>query len=340
MMFANSLLALAGGLCLAAASPLHAYRAANQTGLPAKTIFQMNATGTWFENIAVRPNGDLLLTTLTISASVYTVKRPYAPHPEASLVHTFDGASGAVGIAETKPDTFAVLAAEYEGVGEPVPGTYAVWEISFKGPAPSVRKITDFPEAQLANGIARVPTCKNDVVLIGDSFAGSLWRLDTQTGKYESVMQVAQMAAPAGGALPLGINGLKVHGGYAYWSNSARVTLYRTKLDKHGYPAANSTIETVAALDSDFVDDFTFDEQGLLWVATNGDNKVDVVRADGSFQTVVGGATEDTVGGDSSVAFGRTALDRNILYVSTSGTLPNNRTEPAKVVAVNRAGFH
>ncbi|KAI1453108.1 hypothetical protein F4805DRAFT_444733 [Annulohypoxylon moriforme] len=339
MKFASSLLALAGSVSFTSATPLLAPRASNQT-LPAETIFQFNKTGTWFENLSVRPNGDLVLTTLAPSAQLWTLKAPYSAHPQISLVHTFeDGKPGLVGIAETKPDVFVMIGAEFRGEGDAVPGTFAIYEAAFKGENVTTRKVIDFPEAKLANGVAAVPTCGNTVVLIGDSYAGSLWRLDTKTGKYESVMAVTQMAAPADGALPIGINGLKVHAGYVYWGNSATATIYRAKIDKKGYPVANATVETVAALDSDFVDDFAFDEQGMLWVATNGDNKVDIVRPDGVFETVVGGATLDTVGGDSAVAFGRTKADRNTVYVSTSGVLPGNRTEPAKIVAINRAGF-
>ncbi|KAI1370642.1 hypothetical protein F4677DRAFT_437725 [Hypoxylon crocopeplum] len=344
MKFVNTLLAFASSFSsLAAASPLHA----NHTNLPlsAKTIFQFNQTGTWIENVAVRPNGDLLMTMLGPSASVWTLKQPYSATPEASLVHTFaDGATGLNGIAETSPDVFVVLGAHYTGVGAPDQGSFKAWELAFTGPSRSaaVRKIADLTDAQLANGVAAVSSCGrgHDIVLISDSFAGALWRLDTQTGEYETVMRVPEMAAPAGGASPIGINGLKVHNGFAYWSNSAKVAIYRTRIDEHGYPAPNVTVETVAQLDSPFVDDFAFDARGLLWAATNGDNKVDVVRLDGSFETVVGGAAEDTVGGDSAVAMGRTLLDRHVVYVTTSGTLPNNHTEPAKVVAVDRAGFY
>ncbi|KAI1764287.1 hypothetical protein GGR53DRAFT_328808 [Hypoxylon sp. FL1150] len=353
MMFTNTLLALASVLTIAAAGPLHVFR--NKTELPAKTIFQFNQTDTWIENLAVRPNGDLLLTLLSPSASLWTLKKPYSPHPEASLVHTFPNATGLNGIAEVSPDVFVLLSAQYTGVGEPVAGSFAVWEVSFRDSSsssfsPSIRKVTDFPEAQLANGIAAVAPSREHhdaaVVLVGDSFAGSLWRVDARTGARAALLQQApSMSAPSGGALPIGINGLKVRGGYAYWSNSALVTIYRVAIDARGYllAAAKGTaaVETVATLDSSpFVDDFAFDARGLLWAATNSDSKVDVVRADGSVETVVGDADEDTVAGDSAVAFGRTALDRGVLYVTTSGALPNNQREPAKVVAVNRAGFH
>ncbi|KAI1136845.1 hypothetical protein F5Y05DRAFT_389267 [Hypoxylon sp. FL0543] len=341
MIIPISLLALAGSVSLAVASPWqHVSRATAHTGLPAKTVFQFNETGTWFENLAVRPNGDLVLTSLMPTGSVWTLKRPYAPQPEFALLHTFVETPGLVGIAETKPDTFVVLSAEFEGVGDPVPGSYVIWELSLRGASPAARKISDLPEVQLGNGVTSVPSCEGDIVLIGDSFAGSLWRLNTTSGAHDSVLAVAEMAPPAGAALPIGINGLKIHDGYVYWSNSAKVAIYRSKIDENGYPVANATIETMATLDSPFVDDFAFDAQGLLWAATNSDNKVDVVRPDGSYETVVGGAMEDIVGGDTAVAFGRTLWDSDVLYVTTSGTLPNNRTEPAKVVAVNRAGFH
>ncbi|KAI2616138.1 hypothetical protein GGS26DRAFT_578968 [Hypomontagnella submonticulosa] len=344
MTLTKTMLALASAISIATTSPLHASREA-VLPLPAKTIFQFNETGTWFENLAVRPNGDLLMTMLQPTASIYTLKRPYDTHPELALVHTFAGAPGLTGIAETKPDTFVVLNAEFQATGVPVPGSWAVWELAFNSTdSPSVHKVGSLPDAQLLNGVAPVSSCNPNVLLVGDSFAGTLWRLDMRTGTVESVLSVPEMAAPFPG---VGINGLKVREGFVYWGNSAQASIYRARVDKNGYPlkltgpGANSTaaVEMLAKLDSPFVDDFAFDARGLLWVATNRDNKVDVVRPGGTVETVAGGATEGTVAGDSAVAFGRTAKDRDVVYVTTSGVLPDKRTEGAKVVAVDRAGF-
>ncbi|KAI1383013.1 uncharacterized protein F4822DRAFT_89615 [Hypoxylon trugodes] len=349
-----TLLALTTNFSPAVADPLLEHRAANTTGppFPAKTIFQFNETNTWIENLAIRPNGDLLLTLLTPDASLYTVKQPYSPSPTLSRVHFFDNATSLTGIAEIQPDTFIILAAQYHAVGDPIPGSAIVWEVSFhssSSSAPSIRKTTDFPEVQLANGVAFVPSSVHhgsDVVLISDSYGSCLWRLDTRTGAYEMVLKVSEMMAPAGSVPPLGIDGLKVHGGYVYWGNWATAGIYRVRIDAQGYPVTNSTnstaeVEKVVSLvpESDHVDDFAFDRQGLLWTATNDGNIVAVVRAGGSFEAVVGGAEEDIVAGDTAIAFGRTALDRDVVYVSTSGSLLNNQTEPAKVVAVNRAAF-
>ncbi|KAI1075523.1 hypothetical protein F5B20DRAFT_585119 [Whalleya microplaca] len=335
------LLALAGNLLLANASPLNTTRA-DGLPLPSKTIFQFNETGTWLENVAVRPNGDLLMSMLTPHSSLYTLKRPYSSSPEASLVHTFDGANGLGGITEISPDTFAVIAGQYSGAGSPVPGTYAIWEVSFRNSTHSVRKITDIPEAGLANGIATVPTYGGKVVLISDSFLGSLWRLDTQTGRYESVMKVTEMGVKDGAEFPIGINGVKVRDGYVYWTNSALVEIFRTRIDGRGYPVSNTTVEKIATIDAPMLDDFAIDKSGLLWVATNAGDTVDIVRPNGSYKAAVGSAKEFTVAGDTAVAFGRTLRDKDILYAVTCGALSapiNNRSEPAKVVAVDTTRF-
>lgn len=335
MMLPKALLVLTSTVSLVAAANF---------SLPAKTIFQFNETGTWFENLAVRPNGDLLMTMLQPTASIYTLKRPYDRHPELALVHTFAGAPGLTGIAETKPDTFVVLHAQFQASGVPVPGSWGVLELSFNhtsSSAASVRQVGSLPDAQLLNGVATAYSCNPHVLLVGDSFAGTLWRLDTRNGTVESVMSVPEMAAPFPG---VGINGLKVRDGWVYWGNSAQATIYRARFDRDGYPVtrgANATtaVETVAKLDAPFVDDFAFDARGLLWVTTNRDNKVDVVRPNGTVETVVGGVTEVTVAGDSAVAFGRTLRDKDVAYVTTSGVLPGGDVGGAKVVAVNRAGF-
>ncbi|KAI2610512.1 hypothetical protein GGR54DRAFT_369406 [Hypoxylon sp. NC1633] len=346
MKFLTSLLVLASGT---AATPLRASRTAK---LPAKTIFQFNETGTWLENLAVRPNGDLLLTMLSPSASIWTLKRPYSSAPSPALLHTFDNATGVGGIAETTPDTYVVVAAAFSGPGQPIAGTAAAYSVSFQpqthnpnhgpaSPSPSVHKIADIPEAQLLNGVASVGST---TVLIADSYAGVLYRLDTANGHYAVILRVPELSAPTGATLPFGVNGLKVHANHVYWSNSGTTTLYRVAIDAYGYPApapATKTVQvqTVAKLDAPFIDDIAIDVRGVLFAATNADNKVDAVRPDGTVSTVVGGAADDTVAGDTAVAFGRTPLDRGVIYVTTSGTLPGGGTEPAKVVAVNRAGF-
>ncbi|CAJ2507615.1 Uu.00g088010.m01.CDS01 [Anthostomella pinea] len=340
----QSILALVFGLSLAMASPLHAVRAASLP-LPSRTIFQLNETDTWFENIAVRANGDLLVTMLQPAATVYTLKQPYSSSPEFSIVHTFDNANGTLGIVETSPDVFLVVSGQFSSLAVPVPGSLVAWELSLVDPEPTVREIVSFADIELANGLTKVPTDDDsNIVLVADSVAGSVWRFDFNTGAHEVVLHTEEMApVPNATTISLGINGVHFRDGYLYFSNSDLLTIYRVRFDQQGYPAPNATVDIVATIDAVPVDDFTIDRKGYLWAATNFDNKVVAIRPDGSSVVVAGGLTELTVAGDTADAFGRTQDDFHVLYVVTGGGLasPVNGTitEPAKIVAINTAGF-
>ncbi|KAK9774092.1 putative SMP-30/Gluconolactonase/LRE-like region domain-containing protein [Seiridium cardinale] len=336
-------LLLAGCLSLVSAVPF-ASQHTNELPLPSKTIFQMDTGDIWLETILARQNGELLVTMLWPNSSIFSLQNPSSPSPEWNLVHTFDGENGVLGIVETKPDIFVVAAGQFTAMGTWVAGTGALWEISLaKSDAPSVRKITDIPESVFLNGVEAVPGCAHDAVLIADSSLGAVWRVDTNTGNYSIVLEVPEMLPIANATEQFGVNGLKVRDGYLYWSNSNYHTIYRVKFDSHGYPVAGAPVETVAVLDSVFIDDFVFDKTGTLWAATNLDNLVVALRPDGSSETVAGAATQLTVAGDTSVTFGTTKSDSHILYVVTTGAVasPVNGTvtEPPKVVAVDTTGF-
>src|SRR5881394_612358 len=81
-------------------------RAGNGTvPLPNRQIHHW-PNGTWVENIAVRPNGNLLVTTSTPDGSVWQVKEPWSSFPEVERVYNFDQwVDRLIGIGETTPDT-------------------------------------------------------------------------------------------------------------------------------------------------------------------------------------------------------------------------------------------
>ncbi|KAJ6132911.1 hypothetical protein N7471_008126 [Penicillium samsonianum] len=64
--------------------------------------------GSWVENIAVRPNGNLLVT-LANTLELWEVTPSAQSKGHASLVHHFDDAKMATGSAELSPDVFAVI---------------------------------------------------------------------------------------------------------------------------------------------------------------------------------------------------------------------------------------
>ncbi|KAI3321292.1 hypothetical protein HD806DRAFT_503668 [Xylariaceae sp. AK1471] len=323
--------------------------------LSTKTIAQFNETRTCLENIAVRKNGDLLATMLYPNASLWTVRQPITAESELTLVHTFDNATGLTGITEGNvPDTFIIASGRYSDIGKQIAGTQAVWEIAFRTrDAPSVRKIVAIPDAGFLNSVASLPAPAQHAVLATDSAQGLIYRIDTRTGVYTVALNVSEtqflpMRGSSSGGLDsaFAANGIKVHQGHVYWSNSNRLAIFRVALDAQGYPASGAPVEQVATIPSaSFVDDFTFDAQGGIWAATNFDNDIYTIdeHRTPKAETAVGGVGELTVPGDSSVAFGRTTADEHILYVSTFGgaAVPINGSivVPGGIIAIDTRGY-
>ena len=124
---------------------------------PTRLVYQF-PNGSRAENIAVRPNGDLLITRVDVP-EIYLIN-PSSASPTATLLHRFNDKLSTSGIAETAPDTFAVITGNsslQDGVFTPVPGSFSIYSISFPSPSSdtaNISKITDlttpiFPNGQL-----------------------------------------------------------------------------------------------------------------------------------------------------------------------------------------------
>ncbi|KAK0724212.1 hypothetical protein B0H67DRAFT_482473 [Lasiosphaeris hirsuta] len=304
----------------------------------------------WIENIAVRANGDLLLTQSSFlpGAQLFSVD-PSGPSPIAATVaHTFPTVTTLLGITEAAPDLFVLV-----GGNATTPGSFFAWTIDFgraaPGALPVVTEIAHLADAVVPNGVTSVPAHGHGeigVVLVADSIAGVVWRVDVASGAYEVAVQVPELARPPGAnSSVVGANGLKWHKGYLYWTNSVLVGVYRVKVGRDGKVEDGAVVEKVAAIDASFLDDFAVDEDGVVWVVTNSDNRLLAVRA-GSGESVVveGGVGDLTVLGGTAAAFGRGRSDGKVLYVTTCGgirgsLLYGGTTEGAKVVAVDTQGF-
>ncbi|KAK7755827.1 hypothetical protein SLS62_002112 [Diatrype stigma] len=351
---ASALMAVAAAAASPASLPASRYsdNSNNNTTqpLPHKTIFQFNETGTFFENLAVRRNGDLVLTVFhPAPASLWTLRAPYSAGPRMTRVHTFEDAEALSGIAETSPDTFVVATANFTTWPAAAPGSATLREVRLDA-ADTPRTIARIPEAGLLNGLVAIPGATVTAVLAADVQYGVVYRVDVATGAYEVVVDAPETKAAGGGSAlqsNLGVNGLKIRGGYLYWSNTSRATLYRIRIDARGYPVPGAAVETVGTIrGATALDDFTFGpgpEGDIIWAATGFDNMLATVRVeDGTSSIVLGSPAELTLGGDTAAAFGGTALDREILYVITDGAsaAPVNGTmEPAKIVAVDTRGY-
>ncbi|MCJ1479895.1 hypothetical protein MMC06_000049 [Schaereria dolodes] len=300
--------------------------------------------GTWVENIAARPNGQLLVTLIS-SPEIYQVD-PFETHKPA-LIYRFPDVLSALGIAEIGPDVFAVIAGNFSlKTASSTSASYSVWRVDMRGcnSRPDgtivspviVTKITDIPEAQFLNGMTLLDR-KTASVLISDSGAGVVWRLDTDTGAHKVVLNDPSMKPEPGAVVAIGINGIHILNSTVYFTNTFKGLFVRVPVDLDGMAAGPYDI----VAHNGFGDDFALDNAGNAYVTH--DNAIQKITPAGAVTIIAGNLNSSVLAEDTSAAFGRTRADRSILYVATAGGIlaPINGTyiEGGKVVALNIAAL-
>ncbi|KAJ7053025.1 hypothetical protein C8F01DRAFT_1168679 [Mycena amicta] len=250
---------------------------------PTSLLYQ-SPTGLFLENIAVRASSQLLLTS-GVSPTLHTLDpRTVTPNATLEEVYTFPNATGLTGIAEYAPDVFAVVACILDGRTEER-GSVIVWRVDFThGHHPtSTLPVTVDPIARIlnstdANGLSAVPVPGlPDVVLVADSAAGAVYAVDMRTGRVSVAIQAPLLGGSA--TESLGINGLHVHDGFLYATNSGRGTFVRAPLAIHLHNSSititrNAAFEVIGVLPPDAppnsaFDDFAFDDKGRAWVSVH-----------------------------------------------------------------------
>ncbi|CAH0026951.1 unnamed protein product [Clonostachys rhizophaga] len=322
--------------------------------LPTHTVASVNQAGSWLENLAVRPNGDLLVTMMVPDSTLYHVQSPGSANAQLVPLYKFPNATGLVGITELGNDRFAVNMHNFSSFVTPVADTGAVWEISFSNTHKddfTARKVTVIKGAGFLNGMTpfttknnKSPKCKAETSLIvADSYAGVIRRVDLSTGTYETILDAPELKP--GADSPFGVNGVHVRGDHLYFTNTALRALYRIAIDSSGFPLKNAAVEVLLSLpDIAIIDDFAFDKKGNIWAAASSNNTVLVIYKNGgskeysTYKSAAGEITSLALGGVTATAFGKGG-DSHTLFASTSGAsaFPVNgtATEPGKVVAVD-----
>lgn len=281
----------------------------------------------FIENIAVRSNSKLLITSMSVP-HLFSVD-PTVASPNASVVHTFSNITGISGIAETIPDVFAIVTAEWDlAATRAIPGTLKVWTVNFNrrraNNAPTVTLLTDIPNSTIFNGLARHP--KNPRLLFAaDSAIGAVWRVDLLTGAHDIAFS-SPLLTPTGTApgTHLGINGLRSHGSHLYFTNSAQQFFGRVAVDWHGNPIgsieviSNSTVAGTDVVYDDIALDVAWNGQvGSAWIASHPSYAVKVTLSGGN-QLVVNDTAK--LLNPTSAAFGRGSLQqRKTLYITNGG---------------------
>jgi len=274
-----------------------------------------------FENIATRHNGHLIVTSV-VSSTLYQVS-PIEEKPVT--IATIPEATSLLGIAELEPDVFYVVAANVSTISA-TPGSNAVWKIDLRESCYPSKKtssscakpslVARIDSAQLLNGMCRLDPNNNSTLLIADSAAGNVVKLNVDTGAYETIIDENKMKnTPTG--LQVAINGIHVHESDLYFTNLNQGIFAKIPIALSN-GTATGPVEII--VNGTAGDDFIMSKDGKkAWVAMNGHHslvEVDVPRK--SARVVVDSTYLQSA---SAVSFGSTSLDRNSLYVSSAGPL-------------------
>jgi hypothetical protein len=263
-------------------------------------------TGTFLENLAETPDGTLLVTSY-FDRTLLSWDGTGSPvalatldvHPvgvlvrDADIVMTTHGKSFAEGPAFTQTNAFAIL--DRQG---------------------DLQRTIPVPQALFLNGLVEVIP---GVILAADSLAGRIWQLDVASGAVTEWLSDPLLATdPAATGQRPGANGLKIHNGWLYVSNSSRQALYRVELEG---AKAKGSLELFAATGP--IDDFAFLANGTIAAASHGASLIGI-DAVGAVSTLLASGCD---GCTSVLPYG----PEGELVVLTTGNLLEGGTEDARI---------
>jgi sugar lactone lactonase YvrE len=283
--------------------------------LPTTTIATF-PIGSFLENIAVRKNGDLLVTSMSNKA-LYQVT---PPSPGATLanhttIRTWDGEVTGVVEDPNHPDMFYVSTGEANKQG-----SWSIWKLSYS-PEPLVEHFVDVPEALWLNGSTFV--AGSSTLLLADSLQGRIYGVHVPTKRVEIWLEHTLLTKMTTRPPWPGVNGLDIFKGRLYATNSDRGLLLKAGINSS---SGEYVEKSLVVLQEDVCgDDFAFDAEGNLYMTTNPNQTVLKFPDAGRGERVrVGGAVDDEeLTGATALAFGRLDEDRESVYVTTTGGLVN-----------------
>lgn len=209
---------------------------------------------TFIENIAVRADGILLLSTFE-NGRLYSLD-PSAAHPTAELVAEFPGSNGITGVVANSPDTFTVTGGDH-GLFQFTRGSMKAYTVTFPGPgqAAIVRTVADIPDTEMLNGLVALPSHPH-IVLSADSIGGRVYRINTVTGAVDVAFSDERFGPTA--TTPLGMNGIKIFDSKLYFANSAQGFFGYVPISPDGSKVGD--IEVIAHLPGEPSVAFTYDD--------------------------------------------------------------------------------
>ncbi len=287
---------------------------------------------TFIENIYALSDGSLVISIIG-RPEIRLVKPDASKTTEPVLITSFPDANACLGLAELSENILAVAVGNMDPTNKPERGSFAIYKVDLNSEPVKCEKIAHLPKVNGVNGIAML---NDDILLLADSWDGNIVALNTKTGTAEVVLEDPTLVADPTAALPIGANGLKIHDGYVYYSNSDKVLVGRVQVDAAGKSTGPFT--TIASgSELSVPDDFVIAKDGSMYVAgpltePNGDT-LQHISLDGKITTIAKGGA---VAGATATTWGRTEKDQNVIYLSTMGgfSADGKMEKSAKVTAV------
>ena len=304
----------------------------------------------FLENLVMRADHSLLITVLNRGELWYVPPVDGALPVEPVLLFNFPKngrGQNASGIVEVEPDVFYIASSNWYTSRENYldrldlrgwkPGSNVVPELVF-----------EFPKAAGAlNGICLIAP---KVLLVADSFAGLIWRvdLDADGGRPQARVWLAHVSMGyfPGALKPEqpGVNGVRFAAktNALYYTATAKKLFMRVQVDPQTHEAAGEPELIVAGR---MFDDFCIDEDTkVIYLTTHRQNTIDRVSMNpadnsGFTQSVAGDPYTEELIGPTSGIWGRGAGEygRVAYFLSDGGTVsppPDGVVRPAKVLRV------
>ncbi len=282
----------------------------------------------FLENLAVRSDGSVLVTSMNAKTLFYVPPTDGAAPVEPIQLHTFEQPT--TGLVEVEPDIFFVSTSSLYTSHESFLHRLDLREWRPGSPL-RLDEVFRFPER--ARGLNGSCLLGPGVVLVADCFAGLIWRLDLQAGGWAPRARVwlehESMGYFPGKLKPEqpGVNGIR----YAerthrlYYTATAKKLLMGVDVDPSTLKPAGTPELVVAGR---MGDDFCIDEDaGVIYLATHRQNTIDRVSMDpgdnSGFTVCAAGDpfTEELIG-PSSGAWGRAPGDygKVAFFITDGGT--------------------
>lgn len=277
--------------------------------------------GSFFENLALGPDEAFYITD-------YTKRRVMKFTEGGGLVEHAKLDAYPLGIEFDSDGIMYLTAQEKDLFGGGGDMTNANW-IYRALPGQSPVKFLQVSGANFLNGMIRQSPGK---ILIADSRGGTIWSLDTRNAQVSRFFTDPRLDAVDTKSQTPAANGLKLHKGSLYISNTVSGVIYALKLSDLGSPLDLSVFANGIR-----ADDFAFSPNGTFFYTTHRD-VVMMLDPAGTPQKVAG--AETGVNGNTALAWDRRG--RGPYVISDGGYVANKwyggpAPGPATIVRLNVA---